>query len=244
MMDAGTFKKAVEKATFESSVSELIISSDGTTGTISVAGSANDRIGHIEFPFPLEGEWGIGEPAKLIKSLGKIDGELKIEEKNNMFILKGGKKRYKFPLLGDLCGVRNKSPYTPSRRGLELCFDERKAALATVKFVPASIKELKKAIKSEDVYKEEAIVMFDTGMEIFGKDVTDFSAGDTIEGTLQSESEEIVKGTYTGLNNVVDVLGNEDVTIYTAHDSLFYVEDNDGDVKAIYVVLPIIRSNT
>lgn len=238
-MNAATIKKAIEKATFADGIDEIVIKSDGETGVIPTMGIGKDRLAYVTFPFNLEGEWGITDPEKLIKSLNKIKGDLKIKHEKNKFILSGGGKRYKFPIVNEVCDIRTVLPFTPTRNGSEIIFNGKLAADMNIRFKP-DMKEFKSALKSEDVYKSRANILFkDEVMDISGKDDTEFEAGDSISGKKENSTMPEIRTTITGLDEVAKVAN--DLTIFTAENNMLFMEDSDEDVFTIFAIMPHVE---
>jgi len=235
-MNAVTMKTAIEKATFADGIDEIVIQSDGETGVIPTMGIGKDRLAYVTFPFNLKGEWGITDPEKLIKSLNKIKGDLKIKHEKNKFILSGGGKRYKFPIVNEVCDIRTVLPFTPTRNESEIVFNGQHASDIEIEFKPG-MKEIKAALKSEKVYENRANILFkDKIMDISGKDDTEFEAGDSINGEVKNSTMSEVRTMITGLQEVMKVAN--DLTIFTANNSMLYMEDIDEDVHTVFAIMP------
>jgi len=235
-MNAATMKKAIEKATFADGIDEIVIKSDGETGVIPTMGIGKDRLAYVTFPFNLEGEWGITDPEKLIKSLDKIKGDLKIKQEKNKFILSGGGKRYKFPIVNEVCDIRTVLPFTPTHNGSEIVFNGQHASDIEIEFKP-DMKEIKAALKSEKVYENRANILFKNEiMDISGKDDTEFEAGDSINGEVKNSTKSEVRTMITGLQEVMKVAN--DLTIFTANNNMLYMEDIDENVHTVFAIMP------
>lgn len=235
-MKAETLKKAIQKATFADGIDEIVIKSDGETGVIPSMGIGKDRLVYVTFPFTLEGEWGITDPEKLIKSLNKIKGDLTIKEEKNKFILSGGGKRYKFPIVDEVCDIKTVLPFTPTRNGSEIIFNGQLAADMQIRFKP-DMKEFKAALKDEKVYESRANILFKGDvMDISGKDDSQFEAGDSISGNKQNSTMPEVRTMMTGLHEVAKVA--KDLTIFAANGNMLYMEDEDEDVFSIFAIMP------
>ena len=243
-MDSESFRKAVEKATFDSSITEIVITSDGTTATIDTIGAANDRLVHVEFPFDVEGEWGITDPEKLMKSLKNISGKAKfakvsVMQKGDVLFISGHGKKYKFPVVDDVAGIKNRNTLIPSRDGAEMVFSNGKGITLPVVYTLGDVGAFKKTVKDESVYKEKTTITFKKSMNLYGEDVTDFAAGDVIEGELLNELDDKISSMFNGLDEVAKVLGKDDVTVCMGQDSMLYIDDVDGDVKSTFVIMPL-----
>lgn len=243
-MESESFRKAVEKATFDPSITEIIITSDGTTATIDTLGAANDRLVHVEFPFDVEGEWGISDSGKLMKSLKNISGMAKfakvnVMQKGDMFFISGHGKKYKFPVVDDVDGIKNRNTLIPSRDGVEMVFSNGKGMTLPVVYTLADVGAFKKTVKDESVYKEKTTVTFKKSMNLYSKDVTDFAVGDVIEGKFLVELDGKISSIFNGLDEVAKVLGKDDVTVCMGQDSMLYIDDMDGDVKSTFVIMPL-----
>ena len=243
-MDSETFRKAVKKATFDTSITEIVITSDGTTATIDTIGAANDRLVHVEFPFDVEGEWGITDPEKLIKSLKNISGKVKdatvkVMQKGDMLFISGHGKKYKFPVVDDVDGIRNRNTLIPSRDGADMMFSSGKGMTFPVMYKLADSGAFKKTIKDESVYKEMTSITFKNSMNLYGEDVTDFAAGDVVDGEFLVVLDGKVSSTFNGLDEVAKVLGKDNVTVCMGQDSMLYIDDIDGDVKSTFVIMPL-----
>lgn len=237
-MDSETFRKAIEKATFDSSITELVIESDGERGWIDTVGAANDRLARVEFPFDVEGEWGITDPEKLIKSLKNIKDEFTILQKDEMFFIKGGSKKYKFPVVDDVAGIRNRNTLLPRREDNQIFFNGKPAATLPVVFKIADVGTFKKTVASEKIYKENTTIIFKKSMNLYGEDITDFAVGDVVNGEFKISFDGKVSSIYNYLNEVVKVLGSDDVTVCLG-ENMLYIDDVDGDVVSTFVIMPL-----
>jgi len=236
-MNAETFAKAIEKATFDNN--EIVIVSDGVTATIDVTGVGNDRLAHIEFPFDVKGVWGIIDTAKLIKSLKSVKGEINVLQKDEAFFIKGSSRKFKFPIVDDLGSMRKSSKLIPHREGCDITLNDKPATTLPVIFKPTDVKKMKADIRGEKEYQEKATITFKKSMNIRGKSTTDFELGDTFEGEFVVPFDEgSISAAYNGIHEVVKVLGGEDVTICMGQDDMIYIEEVDGDIKATYVIMP------
>lgn len=245
-MESETFQKAVEKATFDLSITEIVIKSNGTTACIDTVGAANDRLAHVEFPFDVEGEWGIINPQKLIKSLKNITGKanfakVNIMQKDDMLFISGHGKKYKFPVVDDISNIKNRSKITPTREGCDIFFNSKLATTLPAIFTPSDISGFKKIIASEKLYKENTTMTFKKSMNLYGEDVTDFAVGDVIEGEFVVPFSDKISSKYNGLHEVGKILGTENVTICMGQGDMLYIDDIDGDVSATFVIMGLIE---
>lgn len=249
-MNPETLRKALQKACFDESINQPQIVSDGKTGVILTKDAGNSRIAHIRFPFDLEGTFILQDvkDAKngAIKKLGNFESDVTASLKDGKLLIKGKGKSYRFPLINGLCGSTNVSPITPIRRGSTIYFakadgSEQRATDLGIAVCPNDMGKFKKAFKSESVYKERATIMIctDGTFNIFGKDDVDFVASDNVECTIIGNFNLDVQNMLTGLDELVAVLGKEDVTIFTDQDDMFVVEETDGEIQATYAIMPI-----
>jgi len=238
-MDSETLRKAIEKATFDPSITEIVIESNGVSGWIDTKGAANDRLARVEFPFDVEGIWGITNPEKLIKSLKNIKGEFSILQKGEMFFIKGGSKKYKMPVVDDISGIRNRNTLLPTRKDNQIFFNGKPVTSLPVIYKISNAGEFKTTVKSEKIYKENTTVTFKKSMNLYGEDVTDFAVGDVIEGEFLTPFDTKVSSKFNGLDEVVKVLGKTDVTVCGGQDTMLYIDDVDGDVVSIFIIMQL-----
>jgi len=243
---ADTLRKALEKATFMGYMDEPVIVCDGERAEIAIRDVGNSRIAHIRFPFEVEGRWGISDPEMMIKKLKNIKGEMKISVKDAKLHVSGKGKSYKFPVVNDLSVSKCISTITPKLAGSSLYFQKQDGSKAKaidfeVIFKPGDSKLFKDAIKSEAVYKLQAImrVSSEGKLSFSGTDDTDFEATDEVTGKVLEGEGLNVYATYTGLEKLATVLGS-DVTIAMGTNEMVYIEETDGDIEASYVVMPIV----
>lgn len=242
-MESESFRKAVEKATFDTSITEIVITSDGTTATIDTIGAANDRLVHVEFPFDVEGEWGITDPEKLIKSLKNISGKakdatVKVMQKGDILFISGHGKKYKFPVVDDVEGIRNRNTLIPSRDGADMMFSSGKGMTFPVVFKLDDPAKFKKIVREEKTYNERVTITFKKSMNLYGEDITDFAVGDVIEGEFLVDFDGTIRSAYDDISEAVKVLGNDDVTVCLS-EGMLYIDDVDGDVKSTFVIMPL-----
>jgi hypothetical protein len=241
-MKSETLANAVKKATFTAGIREVTIDSDGTTGVISTICASNTAMVLSRFPMEVEGSWAISDPDRLIKCLNNIKTDVNIGTKDGSMTLKGGSKSYKIPLVQST----RKSPYTPTRRGLEIYLredDETPAVVNPALFSPEDIKAFKAAVKSESVYDGNCILRCSSDgiLTIAGQDDTDFKAADHLPVKFHMKLCEAVTSKYDEIPALAKVLGNENVIIslgqnkVTGND-LLYVEDIEGEVKTIFLM--------